>query len=163
MNRTIWAVLVVIIVLIGGFFIYNSMQTAPAQPAATNNTGTTVTTNTGTNPAAGTPASSVYVAASDPVKGTYMTDPAGKTLYTFDNDKIAGASSCTGACAIAWPPYTLGAGDSTLPPNVSAIMRADGTRQYAYNGKPLYYYAKDTVPGQLNGDGVGGTWHIIKL
>ncbi len=93
-----------------------------------------------------------------------MTDFAGKTLYTFDNDTMPGQSSCTGTCATNWPPYTSGAiAQGSLPANITVITRPDGSSQFAWMGKPLYYYAKDTAAGQLLGDGVGGTWHIVKM
>jgi predicted lipoprotein with Yx(FWY)xxD motif len=38
----------------------------------------------------------------------------------------------------------------------------DGKKQLAYNGIPLYYFAGDAGPGQLNGQGVGGVWWIVK-
>lgn len=40
-------------------------------------------------------------------------------------------------------------------------MRTDGTMQWAYEGKPLYLWTKDTKPGDVTGDGVGGVWHVI--
>jgi len=156
MNKAIWAIIVIIIIVLGGWLLFSSMNN-PAAPASTTNTtatNTTATTNT------------VYQSGNSTTKGTYMTDIAGKTLYTFDNDNATpGASSCTGTCAANWPPYTVApnADTSSLPSNVTVITRPDGSSQYAYNGKPLYYYAKDTAAGQLNGDGVGGVWHIVQL
>jgi predicted lipoprotein with Yx(FWY)xxD motif len=29
-------------------------------------------------------------------------------------------------------------------------------------GKPLYRYAGDAQAGDVNGDGVGGVWHVAK-
>ena len=46
--------------------------------------------------------------------------------------------------------------------NLSVIERPDGTYQLAYNGKPLYLWARDTKPGDVNGDGVGGVWTVAK-
>jgi len=34
--------------------------------------------------------------------------------------------------------------------------------QVTYNGIPLYYYSKDTKPGDTTGEGVGGIWHVVK-
>jgi predicted lipoprotein with Yx(FWY)xxD motif len=35
--------------------------------------------------------------------------------------------------------------------------------QWAYKGKPLYTFAKDTKPGDTTGDGfLNGAWHIAK-
>jgi predicted lipoprotein with Yx(FWY)xxD motif len=158
MSKTIWAIIVIIIIVVGGWFIYQSMS-ATTTPATTTTTDTTGTQTTGA-----ATSDNIYLSASDPVKGAYMTDFAGKTLYTFDKDTTPGQSSCTGTCATAWPPYTSGAAaQCTLPTNVTLITRADGSQQFAWMGKPLYYYALDTAAGQLKGDGVGGTWHIIKM
>lgn len=44
----------------------------------------------------------------------------------------------------------------------SFVESHDGKRQWAYNGKPLYLFAKDTKPGDTTGDGVGGVWHLAK-
>jgi predicted lipoprotein with Yx(FWY)xxD motif len=37
-----------------------------------------------------------------------------------------------------------------------------GTMQWAYDGKPLYFYADDKKKGETAGDGKGGVWHIVK-
>ena len=38
----------------------------------------------------------------------------------------------------------------------------DGKKQWAIKGKPLYYWAKDTKPGDMTGDGLMGAWHVVK-
>ena len=92
-----------------------------------------------------------------------LTDAAGNTLYMFDND-TAGVSSCNEGCAANWPPLmvdgeaTAGDGVGTL----ATITRDDGTTQVTHNDQPLYYYAADAAPGDRNGDGVGGVWHIVE-
>jgi predicted lipoprotein with Yx(FWY)xxD motif len=43
----------------------------------------------------------------------------------------------------------------------SAVERPDGVRQWAYRGKPLYRYVKDTFPGARLGEEVGRIWHIM--
>ena len=40
-----------------------------------------------------------------------LVDAAGRTLYTFDNDRD-GKSACNGGCAVAWPPATGDRGDA---------------------------------------------------
>ncbi len=91
-------------------------------------------------------------------KGPALTDAQGMTLYVFDKDS-AGKSACAGKCAENWPPLTADAG-AAPPAGYSVITRDDGQKQWAYKGKPLYGWVKDTKPGDTTGDGVGGSWHI---
>ena len=41
-------------------------------------------------------------------------------------------------------------------------LRADGTAQWAYKGKPLYTWIKDGKPGDRTGDGVNNAWRIAR-
>lgn len=108
------------------------------------------------------PSDNIYMTKTDAAKGSYLVDFAGMTLYTYDKD-TNGVSNCYNGCAAAWPPYTSGAtAEKTLPENITVITRTDGSKQFAWKGMPLYYYATDTKPGDITGDGVGGVWHIIK-
>ena len=104
----------------------------------------------------------IYMTKTSSAKGSYLTDFKGMSLYTFDKD-TKGVSNCYGACATAWPPYTSGATvQGNLPANITVVTRTDGSKQFAWMGKPLYYYANDQNPGDVTGDGVGGTWHLVK-
>lgn len=94
------------------------------------------------------------------LEGGMMVDEKGMTLYTFDKD-TAGASTCYDDCATKWPPY-LAAADATAKDDWSIIDRTDGTKQWAYDDKPVYYFAGDAAKGDTNGDGAGGVWHVIK-
>lgn len=85
----------------------------------------------------------------------------GMTLYTFDKD-TANTSSCSGTCASNWPAYITASAPSSLLANVGTFTRPDGKMQFTYNKMPLYYYSGDNAPGDTNGDGVGGVWHIVK-
>ncbi|HXE49462.1 MAG TPA: hypothetical protein VN663_13880 [Ramlibacter sp.] len=91
-----------------------------------------------------------------------LTGPNGMTLYTFDKDAAgSGKSVCNGACATAWPP--LMAADTDKPSgDYSVVARDDGKKQWAYKGKPLYYYAKDTKAGDKTGDGVNNVWKTAR-
>jgi predicted lipoprotein with Yx(FWY)xxD motif len=89
--------------------------------------------------------------------GMVLTDGKGMTLYTFDQDKD-GKSACTGGCVQNWPPLTAGA-DAKSQGDWTTIIRDDGTHQWAFKGKPLYNFAKDTKPGDTAGDGFKGMWH----
>ena len=81
----------------------------------------------------------------------------GMTLYTFDKDST-GVSNCYGGCAENWPPY-IAKGYAKIS-GLSTIERKDGSKQWAKDGKPLYFWAGDSNPGDTTGDGVGGVWHI---
>lgn len=91
----------------------------------------------------------------------YGVGANGMTLYTFDKD-TSGVSNCNGSCAGVWPPYTSATTPATFPTGVTLIKRADGSMQFAYKGMPLYYYSGDKAAGDMTGDGVGGTWHLVK-
>jgi predicted lipoprotein with Yx(FWY)xxD motif len=92
--------------------------------------------------------------------GSILTTPEGRTVYTLDRDS-PGASSCYGDCAEEWPPVMAGA-DAQPFGKMSVVTRTDGTRQWAYDGKPLYLYDDDDAPGDMEGDGEGGVWHVVK-
>lgn len=100
--------------------------------------------------------------ANDTKLGSIATDANGMTLYTYDKD-TKDQSTCSGQCAVIWPPFTVsGTVPPSLPAHLSTFKRADGTMQYAWDGMPLYYFAKDTKAGDTTGDGVGGVWHVAK-
>jgi predicted lipoprotein with Yx(FWY)xxD motif len=86
----------------------------------------------------------------------------GMTLYTFDRDAAGtGKSVCNGPCAQNWPPLMAQASDKNSG-DWSVVTRDDGSRQWAYKGMPVYYWVKDTKPGDRTGDGVNGVWHTAK-
>jgi len=86
----------------------------------------------------------------------------GMTLYTFDRDAAgSGKSVCNGQCATNWPPLMAGASDSANG-DWSVLARDDGAKQWAYKGKPLYYWTKDQKAGDRTGDGVNNVWHVAK-
>lgn len=95
------------------------------------------------------------------VMNGYLVDEGGYTLYTFDNDTMPGQSSCTGGCAVNWLPAMADAYDKASG-NLSVIKYVDGKPLWAYKGHPLYRFAKDAKPGEVNGDGKGGVWHVVK-
>ncbi len=97
--------------------------------------------------------------------GYYLTDGAGMTLYTFSNDS-AGKSACTGGCAQAWPPLaadTAAATPLNVPGSFSVITRDDGSKQVAYNGKPLYTFKADQKPGDTAGQGSHDVWWVANV
>jgi predicted lipoprotein with Yx(FWY)xxD motif len=88
--------------------------------------------------------------------------PAGMTLYTFDRDAAgSGKSVCNGPCATNWPPLAAAAGAQAMG-DWSVVTRDDGSRQWAFKGKPLYYWVKDGKPGDRTGDGVNNVWRLAR-
>ena len=90
-----------------------------------------------------------------------LVDAKGMTLYTFDKDTAgSGKSVCNGPCATLWPPAMAGAGDAPAGA-FTVITRDDGSRQWAYKGKPVYTYQADQKPGERSGDNFKTVWHVI--
>jgi predicted lipoprotein with Yx(FWY)xxD motif len=83
-----------------------------------------------------------------------LVDSIGLPLYTYAGDTVPGQSACTGRCAAVWHPYKVkGEAKSS---DWSVVVRDDGTKQWAYRGKPLYFYAKDQ-PG-ASPTGLSAKW-----
>jgi predicted lipoprotein with Yx(FWY)xxD motif len=80
---------------------------------------------------------------------------------TFDNDKEPNKSACAGNCLNNWPVLKAEAADKDMG-DWKVITRDDGSKQWAYKGKPLYYFAMDKAAGDKLGDGRGMVWHIAK-
>jgi predicted lipoprotein with Yx(FWY)xxD motif len=91
-----------------------------------------------------------------------LTNSAGMTLYTFDKDAAgSGKSVCNGPCATNWPPL-MAAADARAAGDYTVVVRDDGAKQWAYKGKPLYLWIKDTKPGDRTGDGVNNAWRVAR-
>ena len=102
----------------------------------------------------------------NPTLGNILTDSRGMTLYVFTKD-TANVSNCYDKCAAAWPALMVSGGQSASGTvgggNLGTIQRKDGSTQVTYNNMPLYYYAKDTKPGDTTGQNVGGVWFVVKV
>jgi predicted lipoprotein with Yx(FWY)xxD motif len=85
------------------------------------------------------------------VYGQTFTDTRGMTLYA----RTAG-DACTASCLVDWRPF--GAARLAKPVGAWTIVSRsdDGTRQWAYQGQPLYTSNQDSAPGDMKGDGVPG-------
>src|ERR671934_400631 len=112
-------------------------------------------------------AQAVTVTAHSSRYGKILFDGRGCVLYLFARDR-AGRSSCSGACAKAWPPFlTKGAPKSGRGINgklLGTTKRRDGTLQVTYAKHPLYYFKEDTRPGQIkcqNVSNFGGLWLVV--
>ncbi len=88
-------------------------------------------------------------------------------LYRFDKDTAKPSkSNCNDDCAVRWPPVIIQEGGAVYlagvdPKQVGAIRRADGNVQLTIGGWPIYRFSGDSKPGDLNGQGVGGTWFAV--
>lgn len=103
---------------------------------------------------------SAQVLAADPatIKDGILVDAKGMTLYVFDKDGV-GQSMCNDACAVNWPPLAASAGADESD-DWTLVERADGSWQWAYQGRPLYRFKQDRQPGDRLGDGKMGVWHV---
>jgi predicted lipoprotein with Yx(FWY)xxD motif len=72
----------------------------------------------------------------DSAKGKVLTNDNAMTLYVFDKDS-GGKSACNGPCTGNWPPLTAAIGAMPMG-NYSVTTRDDGSKQWAYKGRPLY-------------------------
>ena len=103
-------------------------------------------------------------AHSTPTKDTDGTliGPDGRTLYVYSRDaRGSGKSACVDQCAANWPPLGVASTAQSIG-EYTVITRADGNKQWAYKGMPLYYFAKDAKPGDKLGQGVGGVWAVAR-
>ncbi len=83
--------------------------------------------------------------------GSVLTDPSGKTLYTYKDDvPNSGQSSVPAAIAANWPPLLV-TGSVVTPSGLSGQLGSfsfpDGSMQAMYKGMPLYTFVGDTAPG----------------
>lgn len=94
------------------------------------------------------------------VRDGILVDRGGFTLYTFEQDGPR-ISRCYLACAAAWPPLEV-RGHETASGDFDVVAREDGSRQWAWRGKPLYRYAGDQSPGDRRGDNLAARWHLVR-
>ena len=115
----------------------------------------------------GMAATTIDLQSATGIDGKFLADGQGRALYLFEADK-GSTSTCTGACASAWPPVTASAmpmaGGGVSQSLLGSTKRADGTEQLTYNGHPLYYFAADTGSGMAKGQGTkafGAGWYVV--
>ena len=139
---------------------YTAPGAAPAAPVAASVAAPAVS-STIAPPASPVQAS---VALGDTPLGKVLVDGEARTLYAFTND-MNGASTCTGACATAWPAAIV-TGDSIAGPGVTAtlsLVDAPAGGKMLKAGKwPLYRFSGDAAAGEANGQGTGGVWFVVK-
>ncbi|MBV8216951.1 MAG: hypothetical protein JO325_00690 [Solirubrobacterales bacterium] len=141
----------------------SSSSSAPATASA----ATSAPSASSTTSAAAPAAAGVTVKTAKGSSGTYLVGPDGRALYLWVAD-TGGKSSCSGACAGAWPPLVT-KGAPTAGPGVAAsdlgtTKRSDGTEEVTYKGHPLYYFVADKSAGSTSGQGsdsFGAKWWLV--
>jgi predicted lipoprotein with Yx(FWY)xxD motif len=138
-----------------------------ADTTAANARVDSATTTTHTTADTAKTATSSGLATSSGAPGRHLTDANGRTVYMFVHDK-KNVSTCTAACAAAWPPFSSGSTATTdsavKSAMVGTITRSDNRNQTTYNGMPLYYYEDDKKAGDTKGQGkneFGGLWYVV--
>ena len=141
----------------------NGSTAAPAASSATAQPSSPAAADASSSTAATT----IDLQSVSGIDGKFLADGQGRALYLFEADK-GSTSTCTGACASAWPPVTASAmpmaGGGVSQSLLGTTKRADGTEQLTYNGHPLYYFAADTGSGMAKGQGTkafGAGWYVV--
>ena len=144
-----------------------SSNGSTAAPAASSATAQPTTPTASPSASPSMAATTIGLQSVSGIPGKFLVDGQGHALYLFEADKST-TSTCTGACAAAWPPV-IATGQPTVSggaqaSDISTITRTDGTKQVTYNGHPLYYFQGDTGPGTDKGQGLNGfgaLWYLV--
>ena len=155
-----------ILLLLAGLILFAGCTQSPATPATPLPTPPPATPVPATPVAAApTPMPDTVKVVANPQYGQILVDSNGMTLYYFLKDTPGAATNaCTGACATLWPAFTPAALQVSAPllaSDFDSIVGPGGTSQVTYMGWPLYYYSKDTAPGDTNGYGFNKLWYVM--
>jgi predicted lipoprotein with Yx(FWY)xxD motif len=97
--------------------------------------------------------------------GDVVTDSRGMTLYRDDEDTASPSqSNCNGDCEKVWlpvPAKDAKASTGIDEEELGKVKRSDGSWQLTLGGWPVYRFAKDTKPGDIEGHGVAGMWNAL--
>jgi predicted lipoprotein with Yx(FWY)xxD motif len=125
--------------------------------------------------------SGVELQNSEGVLGATMFTQIGRISFPVYTDSADRPStiSCTGSCAVEFPPLLTSmaahiANRVVSPSDLGTVRRPDGTLQVTYQGHPLYLYSNETIlfPGGPpffvgNGNGImpstGGSMHLVGI
>lgn len=110
----------------------------------------------------------VVIKAGTTKLGQVAVDAEGFTLYmsVLDSRNPPKSVCKSEACLTAWKPVYVKkagvlAGAGVSQAKVGTLVRPDKDVQATLNGWPLYRFAKDQKPGDVLGEGVKGTWHVL--
>lgn len=146
------------LLVISTLFVAGCTQTPAAQPPPQTPLQTTQTP---------VPQLPDTIKKADTAFGAILTDGQGKTLYYFTLDQYTnGGSACDAACIVAWPVFytdSVRVSSPLNPADFGSITRSDGSKQTTYKGIPLYFYAGDVKPGDINGSGINKVWYVANI
>jgi predicted lipoprotein with Yx(FWY)xxD motif len=107
----------------------------------------------------------VTVMVADSEHGEILVDAEGRTLYAFTPDEESGEPTCYDACEQAWPPLSqddeVTVGEGLDDSDFTLVERTDGSMQVKVGDWPLYYFANDPEPGDINGQGLNDSWYVV--
>ena len=92
--------------------------------------------------------------------GTYFMTQEQRSLYWNEKEVAAGEVTCFEDCLETWVPLQAAASAQSHG-QWTVVDRSDDIMQWAYQGRPLYTYIKDTFPGAQLGDGVARSWNVL--
>ena len=108
---------------------------------------------------AGSPAFAQTAPAGVKVTADGFNDAKDMPLYTYAADTEPNKSTCYDQCLVAWPALVASDTDKDMG-DWTVVTRDGGGKQWAYKGKPLYTFFRDTA-GQP-ATGVSAAWPRAK-
>ncbi|MFZ1911145.1 MAG: hypothetical protein WAU30_02165 [Propionicimonas sp.] len=149
--------------LAGGALLVALLSSCSATPATTPASQPPPSTMAPASPMASTAdQATLTLMMADTSLGPVLVDGKGMTLYLYTKDS-PNKSVCEGQCLAAWPAL-LGkpmAGAGVDDSKLGTLTRSNGSTQASYNGWPLYYWVKDTKPGDVTGQNVNAVWFVL--
>jgi predicted lipoprotein with Yx(FWY)xxD motif len=145
----------------------SSPGTAASSPPPASSQASAPPSSSAPSAPASSSAATVSLSSVSGIPGKFLVGSDGRTLYLFEADK-GDKSTCTGACAAAWPYATVTgtptAGSGVNQSLLGTVKAPDGSTQLTYGGHPLYYFAGDTGPGTAKGQNskaFGAGWYVV--
>lgn len=90
--------------------------------------------------------------------GHTLVDQKRMSLYVSSTDVAA----CDAVCLRIWKPVEAWWTAVASLVDWAVITRSDGTRQWAFKGKPLYRFNGESAPGETEGNRING-WTVVVL
>lgn len=140
-------------------------DTGAAAPSTSSASSPATSSSETSAPSSASSASAADLAVAQTSLGEVLVDARGMTVYVFDKDVVGATSSaCTDQCATAWPAVdatTATPTDDGVDAELATITGVSGAPQVTVAGLPVYTFAKDAAPGDVNGQGVMGVWWAL--